>query len=209
MTEKLKHMKETLMCCVEKQLDHLDTVDAKELGEVVDMIKDLEEAIYYATITEAMKDKKEYSKSKGYEHQAYYSEPYYRDMDRYSGRMYYGNNRVDGTSSNGSSMNGGHSSTNGSYSGNNSSSSAQYSEREYPLEMRDYREGRSPKSRRMYIESKQTHQDKIAQMRELERYVQELTQDIVEMVEDASPEEKQYLSKRVTALGNKLSQLND
>lgn len=162
MTEKLKHMKETLMCCVEKQLDHLDTVDAKELGEAVDMIKDLEEAIYYATITEAMKDKEEYSKSKGYEHQAYYSEPYYRDMDRYAGRMYYGNSHVDGTSSNGSSMNGGHSSTNGSYSGNNSSSSAQYSEREYPLEMRDYREGRSPKSRRMYMESKQTHQDKIA-----------------------------------------------
>ena len=75
--------------------------------------------------------------------------------------------------------------------------------------MRDSREGRSPKSRRMYMESKQTHQDKIAQMRELEKYVQELTQDIVEMVEDASPEEKQYLSKRVTALGNKLSQLND
>ena len=217
MTEKLKHMKETLMCCVEKQLDHLDTVDAKELGEVVDMIKDLEEAIYYATITEAMKGKEEYSKSKGYEHQAYYSEPYYRDMDRYSGRMYYGDSRMmyngNGSSSSGSSMSGGHSSTNGSYSGNSSSngssSSAQYSEREYPLEMRDYREGRSPKSRRMYMESKQTHQDKIAQMRELERYVQELTQDIVEMVEDASPEEKQYLSKRVTALGNKLSQLND
>ena len=207
MTEKLKYMKETLMCCVEKQLDHLDTVDAKELGEVVDMIKDLEEAIYYATITEAMKDKEKYSKSKEYKHQAYYSEPYYRDMDRYYGRMYYGDNRMIHNGNKASSNEG--NSSNNSNSEDNSSNSAQHSEREYPLEMRDSREGRSPKSRRMYMESKQTHQDKIAQMRELEKYVQELTQDIVEMVEDASPEEKQYLSKRVTALGNKLSQLND
>jgi phage anti-repressor protein len=33
---------------------HLDKVDAKELGEAIDMIKDLAEAIYYCTITDAM-----------------------------------------------------------------------------------------------------------------------------------------------------------
>jgi len=76
-------------------------------------------------------------------------------------------------------------------------------------EMRDAKEGRSHKSRKMYMESKEKHQDKASQMRELERYMQELTQDVVEMVEDASTEEKQYLSKRVSALANKLSQLND
>jgi len=32
----------------------LEKVNAKELGEAVDMIKDLSEAIYYCTITEAM-----------------------------------------------------------------------------------------------------------------------------------------------------------
>ena len=32
----------------------LTSVDAKELGEAVDMIKDLSEAIYYCTITESM-----------------------------------------------------------------------------------------------------------------------------------------------------------
>ena len=48
-------MKEALMNCVEGQIvGHLDQVDAKELGEAVDMIKDLSEAIYYCTITEAM-----------------------------------------------------------------------------------------------------------------------------------------------------------
>lgn len=45
-------------------------------------------------------------------------------------------------------------------------------------------------------------------MKELEKYAQELTTDIVEMVEDASPEEKQYLSKKITALAAKINQLN-
>jgi hypothetical protein len=59
------------------------------------------------------------------------------------------------------------------------------------------------------MESKELHQDKATQMRELEKYMQELTQDIIEMIEGASPEEKQYLNKRVSALANKLAQLND
>jgi hypothetical protein len=59
------------------------------------------------------------------------------------------------------------------------------------------------------MEAKETHADKNAQMRELENYMQELTQDVVEMVEGASQEEKQYLSKRVAALANKLAQIND
>ena len=47
-------MKETLMCAVEMQLCELGEVDTKEHGEAIDMIKDLEEAIYYCTVTEAM-----------------------------------------------------------------------------------------------------------------------------------------------------------
>lgn len=57
--EQLKHMKECLMSQAQAQMAHLDKVDAKELGEVIDMIKDLEEAIYYCTITKAMKESKE------------------------------------------------------------------------------------------------------------------------------------------------------
>ena len=72
----------------------------------------------------------------------------------------------------------------------------------------DPREGKSHRSRRMYMEAKETHQDKTMQMKELEKYAQELTSDIIEMVEDASPEERQYLSKKVTALANKITQLN-
>ena len=52
--EKLKWMKDTLICVVENELCNLESVDIEELGEAIDMIKDLEEAIYYCTVTEAM-----------------------------------------------------------------------------------------------------------------------------------------------------------
>lgn len=53
-TDSLKMMKEQLMSCVQGQLGDISKVDAHELGEAVDMIKDLAEAIYYCTITQAM-----------------------------------------------------------------------------------------------------------------------------------------------------------
>jgi len=53
-TEALKAMKEQLMSCVQGQLGDISKVDAHELGEAVDMIKDLAEAIYYCTITDSM-----------------------------------------------------------------------------------------------------------------------------------------------------------
>ena len=57
--ERLKQMKETLMSSVQSQLGNLDNVDAKELGEAVDMIKDLSEAIYYCKIKKEMEECKE------------------------------------------------------------------------------------------------------------------------------------------------------
>lgn len=35
-------------------MSNLEQVDAKEMGEVIDIIKDLEEAQYYCAITSAM-----------------------------------------------------------------------------------------------------------------------------------------------------------
>ena len=46
-------------------------------------------------------------------------------------------------------------------------------------------------------------------MRELEKYTQELTQDVIDMITDASAEERQYLSKKMVALANKITQLNN
>jgi hypothetical protein len=74
----------------------------------------------------------------------------------------------------------------------------------YPLNMRDYREGRSPVSRKMYMESKEMHHDKAKQMKELEEYMHELSQDITEMIQDASQEEKQMLQQKLSALASKI-----
>ena len=52
--ERMKRLKDCLLCCIEAQMENLEEVDTAELGEAIDMVKDLEEAIYYSTVTEAM-----------------------------------------------------------------------------------------------------------------------------------------------------------
>jgi hypothetical protein len=204
--ERLKQMKDSLVSIVQSQMSgHLDQVDTEELGDAIDMIKDLEEAIYYCTITKAMTEKEDKEK----EHHHYYTErvypdympkyyPYYRDMDRSTGRMYYDDTMYYGG--------------NGSTSGSNSNSGMSSGSRGYDevmtsypsTMMRDAREGRSRRSRKSYMESKEMHQGKEMQMKELEKYMQELTHDITEMVSDASPEEKAMLQQKVSMLASKI-----
>lgn len=164
---RLKSMQDRLIATVQGELNHLDTVDAQELGEAVDMIKDLSEAMYYCTITKAMEEGPEE----------------YRDMDKHQGRMYYTEY----------------------YNKPAKRPYEVYAEREYPLDMHDSREGHSPHSRRMYMEAKELHQSKEVKMKELEKYMQELSRDITEMIEDASPEEKQLLYKKMTTLATKIN----
>lgn len=45
--ERLKHIKDCLISVVEEQMVSLDEVDTHELGEIIDMIKDIEQAEYY------------------------------------------------------------------------------------------------------------------------------------------------------------------
>lgn len=223
MVDRLKRMKETLASAVEGQLGNLKEVDAKELGEVVDMVKDLEEAIYYCSITKAMEESEKKEKEKVEHH--YYTRPvypersfiypdypmmYYDERPRDSqgrfvdtGRRYY--DMGPGGSGSGSSGNsGGGSGSSGMSSG---SGSRGYMEREILPYMRDNREGRSPISRRMYMESKQMHKDKATKLQDLENYTKELTEDITEMIQDASPEEKQVLERKLTTLASKIGTL--
>ena len=73
--EQLKKMKTKLVDCVEKQITgNLEYANAEELGEAVDMIKDLSEAIYYCTITEAMEDKESQKGGSHYPAAHYYGE---------------------------------------------------------------------------------------------------------------------------------------
>ena len=44
-------------------------------------------------------------------------------------------------------------------------------------------------------------------MKELEKYLHELSADIVEMIEDASPEEKAFMEKKISALATKINQM--
>lgn len=64
--------------------------------------------------------------------------------------------------------------------------------------------GNSYKNRKMYMEAKSMKKDKATQLRELEKYLQELSNDIIEMIQDSTLEEKQYLEKKITALATKI-----
>lgn len=202
--ERLKQMKEQLTSTVQGQLGNLHDVDAKELGEVVDMIKDLAEAIYYCSITEAMEES---SKEKPQMNNTYY---YTMPMDyRTEGRMYYGGNQ--GQVANYSGNNQGNGGSSRYYYNNHSGNPVYYTpdmyrEREYMPEymMQDPREGRAKQSRRMYMESKEMHKDASTQMKELEKYIKDLGEDITEMIRNATPEEKQVLQQKIAMLSNKI-----
>ena len=210
--ERLKHIKEALVSSVESQMGNLHNVDAKELGEVVDMVKDMEEAIYYCSITKAMREREEEEKSElkefknrrsympmFYPPQQYY--PDYRDMDREGGRMYYSGGNGENS---GGSMSGGNSGGNNARGGGSRGYYEPMDDRRYPMEIRDVREGRSSISRKNYMESKEMHKGAPEQMKELEKYMQELSQDITEMITDASPEEKSVLQQKLSILASKI-----
>lgn len=203
--ERLKMMKEQLMTAVQSELGRLDQADSKELGEVVDMIKDLSEAVYYCTIVKSMEESEEGKK----EYPMMYYTPMpmnYRDMDREYGRMYYEGQPRD---SMGRFTDRDYNEYNYAAGGNGSSGSSGGSSgggsRNYPIELRDYREGQSPLTRKTYMERKMHGGgDKATQMKELEKYMQELSQDLTEMVEGSSPDEKQMLKSKLSTLASKI-----
>lgn len=213
--ERLKHIKNTLMCCVEGQMSHLNTVDTHELGAAIDMIKDLEEAIYYCTITKAMHEQdeelemmKKHKKmnNNGNGEEMYYSEMYYPP---YPYPMYADGNGSGRGGSDGRSYMDGSSNGNGrSYmDGNGGRQYYADNDNNYGNPRDNEKEGRSGRVRRQYMEGKEKHHDTAAQMRELEKYMQELSSDVLEMIKEASPEERQYLSKKIATLATKVDAL--
>lgn len=207
-TEALKTMKEQLMGCVQGQLGNLQSVDTKQLGQAIDMIKDLSEAIYYCTITDAMEktDKEE----KQVNNINYYTTnpvnkmypDYYRDLEKNNGYMYYPYMYYPSADGSSNGMRQGTStSSNGNM--NNSGSTSYYTQ--MPMNgMRDPRQGRAALRRKMYMEGKEKHKDTNSQLRELEAYLQELSTDITEMIKDASPEERATLHQKMTTLASKI-----
>ena len=192
--------------------NNLEGIDTHECYEVVDIIKDLAEAkmyivkaMYQEQIMCAMEEaeygedydengRKFYSdrsyKKRMRERRPYMNEEYdptdMRDMDYDDGRMYYteGGYRVaKNLTPNQSAF----------HHGNNN------------MQYRDIREGRSGISRKTYMETKEMNpsnstESKQKKVRELEHYMNELSSDLSEMMDDASPEEKEMGKKKLNEM---------
>lgn len=207
--ERVCAIKDKALSLVETQMNgDLSQVDAKELGEVADIAKDMaelmklmEETCYYHKVVEAMDEaspeEKSYQLNKyipEYEGKFYtpmsmarqrdsrgrymYTEPMMYDDEPYKDRMFY------------SSM-----------GGNNSSSSSSGGRGSSNMNMaRDYREGRSPMVRRTYMEMKENGESKEKTSKELEHYMTEMAEDITEMIEKMEPSEKVILKQKMNQL---------
>jgi hypothetical protein len=225
--KRIHDMIEKLTKCAEMEFEKgVENVDTKEMGEVVDIIKDLAEAEYYAKISKAM-DESEYGEDydykgaydehsrKGYRGQPRDSKGRYMsgrrgydepmgdyemtpDMYRmYSPEYYRDMDRMDGKMY---YTSGGNSSSGmSSQSGSMGSNSM----------TRDSREGRSGQSRKSYMETKEMHkgntpEDKEAKKKELDKWMTDIGSDIKELVHDMSSEEKTVAKQKLTNLANSL-----
>lgn len=142
--ERLNKIQHCLIEAVECQMGDLCNVDAEELGEVIDMIKDIEEAKYYCA-------KREYLPT------------------------------GDGIMKDYQAM---------------------------TAETHENVKEHAHESSKRHKDHKEKIHDPSKKIEELERYMQEITTDIVDMVKDATPEERQLLHNRIVALGAKIEQLN-
>lgn len=201
--ERLKSMEERALCLAEQGLNQdVSAINAKELGEIIDVVKDLAETKYYCSITKAMEETEDSEK---------YMKKYLPDMayakrepvERYytvgrggrprTTRYYgYGTSNVDG-------------------SGNRRSYTVPF---EYEMDdnmvysethpYHDEYDGGSWKYRRNYMENKHEHGKEIDSMKELDEYVKSLTDDIMDMVEKATPQEKVLLKQKISTLSSKI-----
>ena len=180
--EQLRNIEQCLISSVQGQMGDLKKVNAKEMGEVIDMIKDLEEAMYYCSIIEAMEKTSEKEEMKQPMNISYYMEGgmpphYYSEKD-----------------------------------GGNSHNYTPYMEyAPYMMRDKQWREdhmggneGRSYYSRKMYMESRKGGDDQKS-MKELEHYMKDLGEDLTEMIVSSTPEEKQVLANKLQQLAMKIN----
>ena len=147
-----------------------------------------------------------------------------RDLDREMGRLYFTPSSTGNSGMTSNSSMSGNSGNSGNDSGNTRSYTDGFNDgqtRGYSegyergrsdgrnSQSRDRREGRSGQMRRGYMETKEKHSDntpesKQAKMKSLEAYMKELSEDISEMIEGASNEEKTMLRSKVQTLAQKI-----
>lgn len=208
--ERIHKMQE---CLTEKAVNELEkgveNVDTPEMGQVVDMIKDLAEAEYHSIISKAMKkadeEEEEYDKELLRSLKAEYGEE--------SGRRYYDQYRyADGRFA---------PKGKGTYRRGYEEPPYMhmYPEAEHMRDMdRDYgkmyytelmSESNYDRAKRNYTETKEMHknntpEDKEHKMKSLDSYTKELASDITGMVADMSAEEKNLLKTKLSTLVSKI-----
>lgn len=213
----VKRIHEMVECLTEKALQELnrgiETVDTEEFSKVIDSIKDLSEAEYYAKISKAMDDSD--------------PEEIMEMFERYGdgGRRYYDHYRY----ADGRFAPKGHGSyrrgyeeppyyhmTPEMYHEWATGDGARYRD----MDRKDGRmyyteptvqnmESRYDMAKRSYTESKELHrgntaEDKEHKMKELEKYMREIGSDIAEVISDASPEEKALMKNKLSTIVTKL-----
>ena len=184
----MHNMIEKLTKCAEMEFEKgVENVDTKEMGEVVDIIKDLAEAMYYRTLVVAMEDNE-----------------YGEDYDEYGpmedGRRGYRGQPRSKTSGRYMSIGDGRRSNRG-----RRGYDEPMGDYEMTPEMYDAKEGRSGMSRKTYMETKQMHtndtQDsKNIKAKKLDEFFGDLYEDMKEMAHDMSNEEKTVWKQRVSKL---------
>lgn len=203
MHDMIEKLSETAKCEFDKGIEN---VDACEMGQVTDMLKDLAEAMYYRTLTKAMDEAED--------------DEIMEMFDRYGdGRRFYDHYRY----SDGRFAPKGRGSYRRGYDGPYWRMTP-----EMYKDMQEYRdmdrntgrmyyteptmtmsESNYDRAKRGYIETKELHranttQDKEAKMRGLEDYFKEISSDITGLLSDMTPEERTMLKSKISALATKL-----
>lgn len=208
--ERVCAIKDKALSLIETQLNgDLTQVDAKELGEVVDIAKDMaelmkysEEACYYHKVTEAMDEGSDEEKSyylnkyiPEYEGKFYTPIDYARRRDS-RGRYMYTKPPIVYDETDNVKMY--YTEPNGMYYKNNVQTNGNISQ------ARDYREGRSPMARRTYMEMKENGESKDKTNKELEHFMNEMSEDITEMIEKMDANEKATLKQKLATMASKI-----
>lgn len=212
----IERIHKMIECLTEKALGELDkgveNVNTEEMGEAVDMIKDLCEAEYKAVIVKSMKkadeEEEEYNKELLRTLKAEYGEE--------GGRRYYDEYRYKTTGRYAPKGK-------GTYVGRRGYEEPPYMHM-YPERDMDREYGRMyyteptvthtsesgyDRAKRMYTETKEMHkantpEDKEHKMKSLDSYTKELASDITGMVADMSAEEKNLLRTKLSTLVSKI-----
>lgn len=175
--EELKKIKDKLVTTICSQLDNgIENVDTQEMGMVIDMVKDLADAIYHCTLVKAMEEST-YGEDYDERGQIRNYTPYTRKMSGDMGNDWdYSSKYAQGRPT------------------------QTHPSRMYYTENNTGYMGKSGDVRRRYFEST----DPSTKMRNLEDYTKSLHEDIDEMVAGASDNEKAMLKNKLQMMAQRL-----